>query len=68
MDDLALLRDLLGNSEETKLLICTIILFGGLVITVLAKRRVDLRAKIGHYRNTCLVSNIIKTKYPVQIK
>ena len=54
MDDLALQHDLFVNSEETKLLICTMIFWSG----------DDLQAKFGHYRNTCLVSIIIKTKIP----
>ena len=51
MNDLALLLDLFGNSEETKLLICTVIC--GLVFTASAKWRLELRAKIGQYRNRC---------------
>ena len=50
--DIALLLDLIGNSEGTKLLILTIIFC--LVFTAPANWRVELRAKIGHYRNRCL--------------
>ena len=53
MNDLALLLDLFRNSEETKFLICTVIFC--LVFTASAKWRVELRAKIGHYRNRCFV-------------
>ena len=52
--DIALLLDLIGNSEGTKLLILTVFFFC-LVFTAPAKWRVELRAKIGHYRNRCLV-------------
>ena len=48
MHDLTLLQDLFGNSEYTKLLICTVIFC--LVFTAPAKLEVKLRAKIGHYR------------------
>ena len=55
MKDLALLLDLFGNSKEIKLLMhgdfC-------LVFTVSAKLRVELRAKIGHYRNRCFMTLI----------
>ena len=51
VNDLALLLDPYGNSEENKLLICTVIFC--LVLTASAKWRVELRAKIGHYRNRC---------------
>ena len=51
MDDLTLLQDLFGNSEETKLLICTVIFC--LLFTAPAKWRLELRAKIGHYGNRC---------------
>ena len=51
MNDLALLLDLLGDSEETKLLICTVIFCR--LFRASAKWRVELRAKIGHYRNRC---------------
>ena len=51
MNDLALLQNLFGNSEETKLLIYTGIFC--LVFTALAKLRVKLRAKIGLYGNRC---------------
>ena len=51
MNDLALLLHLFRNSEETKLLICTVIFC--LVFTASAKWRVELRAKIGQYRNRC---------------
>ena len=47
--DIALLLDLIGNSEGTKLLILTVIFC--LVFTAPANWRVELRAKIGHYRN-----------------
>ena len=47
-----LLLDLIRNSEGTKLLILTVIFC--LVFTAPAKWRVELRAKIGHYRNRCL--------------
>ena len=50
--DLALLLDLFGNSEGTKLLIWTVIFY--LVFTAPAKWRVELRANIGHYHNRCL--------------
>ena len=50
--DIALLLDLIGNSEGTKLLILTVIFC--LVFTAPANWRVELRAKIGHYRNSCL--------------
>ena len=52
VNDLALLLDLFGNSEERKLLICTAIFV--LVFTASPKWKVELRAKIGHYRNRCL--------------
>ena len=52
--DIALLLDLIGNSEGTKLLILTVIFC--LVFTAPAKWRVELRAKIGHYRNRCLTN------------
>ena len=49
INDLTLLLDLFGNSEETKLLIWTVI--SCLVFTAPEKWRVELRAKTGHYRN-----------------
>ena len=49
--DIALILDLIRNSEGTKLLILTVIFC--LVFTAPAKWRVELRAKIGHYRNRC---------------
>ena len=52
-----LLQDMFGNSESTKLMICTVIFC--LVFTAPAKRRVELRAKIGQYRNRCLEKNVI---------
>ena len=51
MNDFASLLDLLWNSEENKLLMCTVIVC--LVFTASAKWRVELRAKIGLYRNIC---------------
>ena len=51
INDLALLLDQFGNSEGTKLLIWTVIFC--LAFTAPAKWRVELRAKIGHYRNRC---------------
>ena len=54
VNDLALLLDLFGNSERTKLLIYTIIFC--LVFTAPEKWRVELRAKTGHYRNRCLLN------------
>ena len=51
IDGLALLLDLFGNSEETKLFIWTVIFC--LVFTAPPKLRVEFRAKIGHYRNRC---------------
>ena len=56
MNNLALLRDLFGNSEYTKLMICTVIFC--LVFTAPAKRSVQLRAKISQYRNRCLHDSI----------
>ena len=53
INDIALLLDLFRNSEGTKLLIWTVTFC--LVFTVTAKWRVELRAKIGQYRNRCLV-------------
>ena len=49
MLDESLLQNLFGNSEETKLVICTVIFC--LVFTVRTKWRVEIRAKIGPYRN-----------------
>ena len=49
--DISLILDLIRNSEGTKLLILTVIFC--LVFTAPAKWRVELRAKIGHYRNRC---------------
>ena len=49
--DIALILDLIRNSEGTKLLILTVIFC--LVFPAQAKWRVELRAKIGHYRNRC---------------
>ena len=54
MNDLALPQELIGNSEETKLLICMVIFC--LVFTAQAKWGVDLRAKIGHYRSTFITN------------
>ena len=51
INDIALLLDLFGNLEGTKLLILTVIFC--LVFTAPAKWRVKLRAKIGQYRNRC---------------
>ena len=56
MNDLALLLDLYGNSEVTKLLICVVIFC--LVFTASAKWRVELRAKIGQYRNRSFIHSI----------
>ena len=56
MNDLTLLQDLFGNSEQTKLMICTVIFC--LVFTAPAKWRVELRAKIGQYRNRCFTTNL----------
>ena len=58
MHDLTLLQDLFGNSEYTKLLTCTVIFW--LVFTAPAKLEVELRAKIGHYRNRSLVMSLIE--------
>ena len=52
--DLTLLLDLFGNSEGIKLLIWTVIFC--LAFTAPAKWRVELWAKIGHYRNRCFIS------------
>ena len=51
INDIDILLGLTGNSEETNLLIWTVIFC--LVFTVPAKWRVELRAKIGQYRNRC---------------
>ena len=53
VNDFALLLDLYGNSEGTKLLIWTVLFC--LVYTAPAKCRVELRAKIGLYRNRCFL-------------
>ena len=51
--DIALLLYLIGNSEGTKLLILLLTVILCFVFTAPANWRVELRAKIGHYRNRC---------------
>ena len=65
INGIALLLDLLKNSEGTKLLIWKIIF--GLVFTAPAKWRVELRTKISQYRNRCFTKPLKWKKWTVHL-
>ena len=54
MNDLALILDLFGNSEETQVIDMHGDFLSG-VYSVSEMDRVELRAKIGQYRNRCFI-------------